>query len=155
MGSKISIKVNTYNKEVTMPSAFTFTPGKMTTINFDYDKTFVSKNFYQASSIAAGDKVILVSGTSGAVKVMAHYGGANNYPVTDGSISAGRLASSSAMGVFTVAGNSTDGYTFYDSETEYYVTATNTTSQNYLKGVTTADNYSYWTVEIDGAATIT
>lgn len=153
--SEISLKVNTYTKTVTMPSAFTFTPGKMTTINFNYDKTFTSKNFYQASSISAGDKVMLVSGTSGDVQVMAHYGGANNYPGTAGSVTAGRLPSTSSMGVFTVSGNSTDGYTFYDPENEQYITATYTTSSNYLKGVTAADEYSYWSVAIDGAATIT
>lgn len=155
MGDEISIKVNTYTKAKTMPSAFTFTPGKMTTINFDYDKTFTSKNFYLTSSIAAGDKVMLVSGTSGNVKVMAHYGGANNYPATDGTITSERLPSSSAMGVFTVAGNSTDGYTLYDPETERYVTATNTTSNNYLKGVAAADDYCSWGVVFDGAATFT
>lgn len=155
MGDEISIKVNTYTKAKTMPSAFTFTPGKMTTINFDYDKTFTSKNFYLASSIAAGDKVMLVSETSGAVKVMAHYGGANNYPATDGTITSGRLPSTSAMGVFTVAGNSTDGYTLYDPETEMYVTATNTTGSNYLKGVAAADDYSKWGVAFDGAVTFT
>ena len=153
--SKISLKVNTYTKAVTMPSAFTFTPGKMTTINFDYDKTFTSKNFYQASSIEAGDKVMLVSGTSGDVQVMAHYGGANNHPGTAGSITAGRLPSTSSMGVFTVAGNSTDGFTFYDPETEMYLTATNTTSNNYLKGVLASDSYCVWSVAIDDAATIT
>lgn len=153
--SEISLKVNTYTKAVTMPSAFTFTPGKMTTINFDYDKTFTSKNFYLASSIAAGDKVMFVNGTYGDVKVMAHYGGANNYPVADGSISAGRLPSTSAMGVYTVAGNSSDGFTFYDPETEQYITATNTTSSNYLKGVSPADAYSSWSVAFASAATIT
>lgn len=155
MGDEISIKVNTYTKAKTMSSAFTFTPGKMTTINFDYDKTFTSKNFYLASSISVGDKVMLVSGTSSDVKVMAHYGGANNYPATDGTITSGRLPSTSAMGVFTVAGNSTDGYTLYDPETEMYVTATNTTSSNYLKGVAAADDYSKWGVEFAGAATFT
>lgn len=153
--SKISLKVNTYTKAVTMNSAFTFTPGKMTTINFNYDKTFTSKNFYQASSIAAGDKVMLVNGTSGDVQVMAHYGGANNHPGTAGSITAGRLPSTSSMGVFTVAGNSTDGFTFYDPETEMYLTATNTTSNNYLKGVSASDSYCVWSVAIDGSATIT
>ena len=155
MGDEISIKVNTYTKAKTLSSAFTFTPGKMTTINFDYDKTFTSKNFYLASSIAAGDKVMLVSGTSGDVKVMAHFGGANNYPATDGTITSGRLPSTSAMGVFTVAGNSTDGYTLFDPETEMYVTATNTTSSNYLKGVAAADDYSKWGVAFAGAATFT
>ncbi len=155
MGSEISLKVNTYTKVVNMPSEFTFTPGKMTTINFDYDKTFTSKNFYQASSISAGDKIMFVSGTSGEVKVMAHYGGANNYPATAGSITAGRLPSTSSMGVFTVAGNSTDGYTFYDPETERYITATNTTDNNFLKGISPADSYSSWAVSFDGAATIT
>lgn len=149
------IKVNTYSKDVVMPSAFTFTAGKMTPISFNYDKTFVSKNFYLASSIAAGDKVMLASGSSGDVKVMSHYGGANNYPAVDGSFTGARLASTSAMGVFTVAGNSTDGYTLYDPETELYLTATNTTSNNYLKGVASTDDYTSWAVTISGNATIT
>ena len=154
-GSTFSIKVNTYTKEKEMPSAFTFTPGKMTTINFNYDKTFTSKNFYLASSITAGDKVMFVNGKSGDVQVMAHYGGANNYTATLGSITAGRLPSTSSMGVFTVAGNSTDGYTFFDPETEKFVTATDINNKNYLKGVDAADAYSLWGVAIADAATIT
>ncbi len=155
-GSIFSIKVNTYTKEKEMPSAFTFTPGKMTTINFDYDKTFTSETFYHSTSIAAGDKVIITGGTTGSIKVMGHYASGDNIASVAGTVTSGCVNSTSTMGVFTVSGNSTDGYTFYDAETETYLNATSTTSKNVLKGVAAPDSYAYWAVSFDeGAAVIT
>ena len=154
--SEISLKVNTYTKAVTMPSAFTFTPGKMTTINFDYDKTFTSETFYHSTSIAAGDKVIITGGTTGSIKVMGHYASGDNIASVAGTVTSGCVNSTSSMGVFTVGGNSTDGYTFYDAETETYLNATSTTSKSVLRGVATLDSYAYWAVSFDeGAAVIT
>jgi hypothetical protein len=56
--------------------------------------------------------------------------------------------------VYTVGGNSTDGYTFYDPETETYLNATSTTGSNVLKGIAELDKYSYWTVAFDGDAVV-
>ena len=148
-GEEFTVKVNTYSKVVTMTESFSFAAGKVTTLNFNYNKTFTSQNFYLTSSIAAGDKVVLVNGkTSGAVKVMGHYSSGNNIPSVDGTIEGGRLSSTSAMGVFTVAGNSTDGFSFYDAENELYLNATSSKS-NYLKGIAAKDGYELWSVSID------
>ena len=152
---ELTIKVNTYSKTVSMPKAFSFVAGEAKTINFNYDKTFTSENFYLASSITAGDKVIFTNTTTGTPKVMGHYSSGNNIPYVDGAFTIGHIASTAAMGVYTVGGDAVNGYTFYDSENELYLNATNTTSNNYLKGISPVDDYAKWAVSIDGAATIT
>lgn len=153
IGDDFTIKVNTYEKTVSMGSAFSFPAGKVTTLNFNYDETFTSQNFTLASSIAAGDKVIFVNGkANGSVKVMGHYSSGNNIPAVSGTIEAGALASTAAMGIFTVAGNSSDGFSFYDPKNELYLNATSSKS-NYLKGVAATDGYELWSASIsDGVA---
>ena len=153
IGDDLTIKVNTYSKTVNMSSTYSFVSNKVTTINFNYDKTFISQNFSLASSITAGDKVIFVNGKdNGAVKAMGHYTSGNNIPAVDGTIVGGCLASTAAMGIFTVAGNSTDGYSFFDPENELYLTATSAKS-NHLKGVAASDGYELWSSSIeDGVA---
>lgn len=142
------IKVNTQEKDRVMPSAFSFTPGKITTINFDYDKTFTPANYVLASSITAGDKVIIASSkANGAAKVMGYYSSGNNIPAVAGTVSNEIITSTSAMGVYTVGGNSTTGYTFYDADNELYLNATSAKS-NYLKGVAETDEYDKWAVTI-------
>ena len=152
---ELTIKVNTYSKTVQMPKALSFVAGEAKTINFNYDKTFTSENFYLASSITAGDKVIFTNTTTGTPKVMGHYSSGNNVPYVDGAFTLGHIASTAAMGVYTVGGDAVNGYTFYDSENELYLNATNTTSNNYLKGISPVDDYAKWDVSIDGVATIT
>ncbi len=152
---ELTIKVNTYSKTIAMPKAYSFVAGEAKTINFNYDKTFTSQNFYLASSITAGDKVIFANATTGTPKVMGHYSSGNNVPYVDGAFTVSHIASTAAMGVYTVGGDSSTGYTFYDPENELYLNATNTTDKNYLKGITPLDSYAYWNVAIDGNATIT
>ena len=138
-----------------MTSAFSFASGKVTTINFNYNKSFTSQNFYVASSIMDGDKVIFTNGNAnGDIKAMGHYSSGNNIPAVAGTIEGGRLASTSAMGIFTVAGNSTDGFSFFDPENELYLTATSATSNN-LKGIDADDGFTTWSVGItDGVAEV-
>lgn len=153
--AELTIKVNTYSKTVVMPKAYTFAAGEAKTINFNYDKTFTSQNFYLASSITAGDKVIFSNSIAGTPKVMGHYSSGNNVPYVEGAFTKWYIASTAAMGVYTVGGDSSDGYTFYDEENELYLNATNTDSKNYLKGISPVDDYAKWAVSFDGAATIT
>lgn len=155
IGDDLTIKVNTFSKTVTMTSAFSFASGKVTTVNFNYNKSFTSQNFYVASSIMAGDKVIFTNGNAnGDIKAMGHYSSGNNIPAVAGTIEGGRLASTSAMGIFTVAGNSTDGFSFFDPENELYLTATSATSNN-LKGIDADDGFTTWSVVItDGVAEV-
>lgn len=142
------IKVNTQEKDRVMPSAFTFTPGKITTISFDYDKTFTPANYALASAITAGDKVIIASSkANGAAKVMGYYSSGNNIPAVAGTVYSENITSTSAMGVYTVGGNSTTGYTFYDADNELYLNATSAKS-NYLKGVAETDEFDKWDVTI-------
>ena len=155
IGDELTVKVNTYSKVLTMTKAVTFSAGEVKTINFNYNKTFTSQNFYLASSIADGDKVIFTNSTEASPNVMGHYSSGNNVPYVSGTNTSGRIASTSAMGVYTVAYDAEKGYSFFDPETELYLNATSTTSNNYLKGIADIDEYTYWTVSIDGAATIT
>lgn len=144
-GDKLTIKVNTFEKTLVLSSDVDFSPGKIKTLNFSYNQAFNSENFYPASSISAGDRVIFSSGTSGSVSVMGHYSSGNNIPAVEGTVTNGKIASSASMGVFTVGGNATDGFTFYDEATNLYLNATKDIS-NYLKGISPVDEFAYWDV---------
>lgn len=148
VNDELTIKVNTCSKTVAMTSAMSFEPGVMKTINFNYNKVFASQNFYLASSISDGDKIIFASGTDGATKAMGRYtSGANNIAAVDGTVTDGCLPSTAAMGIYTVGGNSTTGYTFYDEESDLYLSSTETKA-NYLKGVNPNDAWGLWDVTI-------
>ena len=144
-GDELTIKVNTFEKTLVLSSDVDFSPGKIKTLNFSYNQAFNSENFYPASSISAGDRVIFSSGTSGSVSVMGHYSSGNNIPAVEGTVTNGKIASSASMGVFTVGGNATDGFTFYDEATNLYLNATKDIS-NYLKGISPVDEFAYWDV---------
>lgn len=148
LGEHLIIKVNTQEEDKIMPSAFSFRAGKITTINFDYDKTFTPQVFSLASSITAGDKVIFASGkANGDVKVMGRYSSGNNIPAVAGTVYNEHITTSSSMGVYTVGGDGSAGYTFYDADNEVYLNATSAKSNN-LKGVAETDEWDKWGVTI-------
>lgn len=159
-GSTVTITVTTENGTQSVTTAplgsnFSFVAGKIHQLTFNFTKTFTPKNYELASSISAGDKVIFAtSKANGAAKVMGYYSSGNNIPAVDGTVSSETITSTAAMGVYTVAGNSTDGYTFYDSENSWYLNTTNA-SKNYLKGVAADDAWNKWSVAIsEGVAEI-
>lgn len=154
-GDELSITVNTFSKTSKMTKAVDFSSSKIVTLNFDYNKSFTSEDYYPATSIAAGDKVIFASGTEGNVSVMGHYTAGNNVPAVAGTVESSKIASSSSMGIYIVSGNSTDGFTFFDQETNKYLNATNTTSSNSLQAISELDAYAYWDVSFSNNAVVT
>ena len=147
---EITVSVNGYKKTIELASAVTFAPGKIKTINFNYDKVIpvFQAAFYElASSIAAGDEIIFASGKTGSVQVMKQFDGtSNNYKTESANVTAGKIYSTEPMGIYTVA-KSGDDYTFFDYRRETYLNATNTTSSNYLKESDDVDEYAKFSVE--------
>ena len=84
----------------------------------------------------------------------------NNRKIVSQTVSAGKVTPGNTVMTFTLGGNSSDGWTFSTdnySGTAGYLNATSTTSSNYLKVVSTLDNYAKFSISITaaGVATIT
>ncbi len=147
----LKVKVNGYEKVINITKSTSFAAGKIKKINFNYDKVeeeyvFKPENFELATSIAAGDKIIITDGTSGTVAVMKHYEGTNNnYKKVDALVSSGVITSTEDMAVLTVGGT-TGNWTFLDESNSLYVDATGTTSANHLKANTTVTENGKWSV---------
>lgn len=155
---------------ITLTNATTFQAGKIKKINVDFaaeieeeeEWEFVATDYELASSIDAGDEIIITSGKTGTVAAMGKYLGTtkNNWPqVSDVSVESNTITSTEDMAIITVGVTET-GYTFFDNNSKYYWNATSTTSKNYLIGTSAddeLDNYSYFTVSFgtDGNAVIT
>ena len=150
---EITVSVNGYKKTIELASAVTFAPGKIKTINFNYDKVvpvFQAAYYELASSIAAGDEIIFASGKTGSVQVMKQFDGtSNNYKTESANVTANKIYSTEPMGIYTVA-KSGDDYTFFDYRRETYLNATNTTGSNYLKESDDVDEYAKFSVEFSG-----
>ena len=160
-GSTVTLTVTTENGTQSVTSAplgsdFSFVAGKIHQLTFNYTKTFTAQSFVLASGITAGDKVIIASGKAdGAVKVMGQYVSGNNILAADGTVSSEAITTTSAMGVYTVGGDSGSGYTFYDAENGWYLNSTDEDGKNYLKGIAAADEWNKWSVTIsEGVAEI-
>lgn len=153
IGDELTVKVNTFSKVLTMTKAVSFSSGEIKTINFNYNKTFVSQNFSLASSISAGDKIIITDGINGEVAVMGRFSSGSNISAVSGTITTGILPSTSSMGIYAVEYDADKGFSFYDEEQELYLNATS--SGNTLKALDAEDDYKYWTVTItEGVAEI-
>lgn len=147
----LKVKVNGYEKVINITKSTSFTAGKIKKINFNYDKVeeeyvFKPENFELATSIAAGDKIIITDGTSGTVAVMKHYEGTNNnYKKVNAQVSSGVITSTEDMAVLTVGGTS-GNWTFLDESNSLYVDATGTTTANHLKANSTVTENGKWSV---------
>ena len=108
------------------------------------------------SQISAGDKVIIASAS--VWKAMStdqrtnNRGSATTYEYeTDDTKT--YFLSTDAVQVFTLGGNSSDGWSFFDGSKYIYAASS---SSNYLKSQTTNDDNGLWTISISGSvATIT
>ena len=92
------------------------------------------------SDLVAGDVYyISPNGSYGSNKnVMAKSTGGNNYPLSTFGDSPVELTLGGSSGAWT--------FSYKDGSTTYYVNATSTTSSNYLKRVTTNDNYGKFSI---------
>ncbi len=92
------------------------------------------------SDLVAGDVYyISPNGSYGSdKKVMAKSTGGNNYPLSTFGDSPVELTLGGSSGAWT--------FSYKDGSTTYYVNATNTTSSNYLKRVTTNNNYGKFSI---------
>lgn len=115
----------------------------------------IDEVFVPATSIAAGDKVLLTSGTSGAIKVMGTQNTNNrsavNYTITDGII-----VSSAATYPLTVGTGETEStyYTLYDPTVDGYLYAASSTN-NYLKSEAEISVDSEWEIVLNGESKAT
>ncbi len=108
------------------------------------------------SDLEVGKSYLITSGTSGTVKTMSKSSNNNNRPCVDLTVSNNKLTrGSNALSV--TLGGSSGAYTFktenYDG-TAGYLNATNTTGSNYLKIVSTLDNYAYFSISFSNDAAV-
>lgn len=69
-GSKLKLSVNGYEKDITIPSDVTFTAGHIKTLGFNVDKKIPKKVWTivtDASTLAAGDRIVIASNSKGKV----------------------------------------------------------------------------------------
>lgn len=101
------------------------------------------------TNLESGKRYLIVSGTSGDVNVMVSRGSsttANNQGATIETVSSNQiiLNSESTATPFILGTNTNNDWTFSDGT--YYLTATNTTNNNYLRTTTSLDNYSGFSI---------
>lgn len=108
------------------------------------------------SDLEVGKSYLIASGTSGTVKTMSQASNNNNRPTVELTVSNSKLTrGSSALSV--TLGGTTGAYTFKTDNyegTAGYLNATNTTNSNYLKVVSTLDNYAYFTIAFSNSAAV-
>ncbi len=115
----------------------------------------VDEVFVPATSIAAGDKILITSGTSGTVGVIGVQS-TNNRTAVDYTISDGIIVSNANTYPLTVGtGETVDTYyTLYDPTVDGYLYAASS-SNNHLKSETTVSVDSEWQITLDGASKAT
>lgn len=108
------------------------------------------------SDLEVGKSYLIAGGTSGTVKTMSQASNDNNRPTVELTVSNSKLMrGSSALSV--TLGGTTGAYTFKTDNyggTAGYLNATNTTGSNYLKVVSTLDNYAYFTIAFSNNAAV-
>ena len=107
--------------------------------------------------LEVGQSYLIASAvSSNKIKTLSTSPANNNIPTTELSVSSNKVTrGSSAMSV-TLGGSST-GYTFKTdncSNTNGYLNATSTTSDNYLRVVSTLDKYAYFTISFSSNAAV-
>lgn len=115
----------------------------------------VDEVFVPATSIAAGDKILITSGTSGTVGVIGVQN-TNNRTAVNYTISDGIIVSNANTYPLTVGtGETVDTYyTLYDPTVDGYLYAA-ASNNNYLKSETTVSVDSEWQIELDGESKAT
>lgn len=108
------------------------------------------------ADLEVGKSYLITSGTSGTVKTMSKSSNTNNRPCVDLTVSDNKLTRGSNALSVTLGGTS-GAYTFKTENyggTSGYLNATNTTNSNYLKVVSSLDNYAYFSISFSNNAAV-
>lgn len=114
----------------------------------------VGEVFVPATSIAAGDKILLTSGTSGTIYVMG-YQKANNRDAVSYAVDGAIISTADMYPMIVAAGTTEPSYfTLYDKDTDGYLAAT-TPSSNTLKTNEDVSVDTEWEIEINSSSQAT
>lgn len=108
------------------------------------------------ADLEVGKSYLITNETSGTVKTMSKESNTNNRPCVDLTVSSNKITRGSTALSLTLGG-STGAYTFKTENyggTAGYLNATNTTSSNYLKVVSSLDNYAYFSISFSNNAAV-
>ena len=113
------------------------------------EKHPVDEVFVPATSITAGDKILITSGNSGSIYVMGYQKSTNRDAVSY--TSDGSIISTASMYPMSVAAGTTESsyFTLYDSDEDGYLAATGS-SNNYLKTNSEVSVDTEWEIILDG-----
>ena len=119
------------------------------------EKHPVGEVFVPATSITAGDKIVIASGTSGSILVLGTDRG-NNRLGYNYTIDGGIIVSDENIYPLTIGTGETNPayYTLYDSDTDGYLAASSSSS-NYLKTIDAIDKNGEWEILIDATSKAT
>ena len=152
-----------YEYTLTEPQKLTFGRNKIKKIGLDLasancvrvDPHPVEEVFVPATSIAAGDKILITSGYTGSIRVMGAQNNNNRtsvaYNVTDGKI----VSTIDMFPMIVGAGTVNASYfTLYDLDVAGYL-YTASSGNNYLRTQTSSNVNSEWEIEVDATGKAT
>lgn len=152
-----------YTYTITEPNKITFNRSKIKKLALDLESANCSRVethpvgevFLPATSITAGDKVVLASGTSGSVAVLGVQQESNrkavNYTITDGAI----ISTASIYPLTVGAGTTVTSYfTLYDPVADGYLYAASS-SANQIKSEAEVSVNSEWEIVLNGESKAT
>lgn len=109
-----------------------------------------------SSDLEVGKSYLITNGTSGTIKAMSNASSNNNRPAVDLTVSSSKLTRGSNALSLTLGG-STGAYTFKTENyggTAGYLNATDTTGNNYLRVISSLDNYAYFNISFSNSAAV-
>ena len=158
----VVLKTDVASYEYTISSAKEFQRAKVKRLGLNLesgtcvrtDPHPVGEVFVPATSIAAGDKILITSGNSGAIYVMGYQKSNNRDAVSYDSD--GSIISTSDMYPMVVAAGETESsyFTLYDSDEDGYLAAT-ASGSNYLKTNAEISVDAEWEIDLDGTGQAT
>ena len=153
----LTTDVARYTYEISEPNKITFERSKMKNLGLDLESTKctralrhpVGEVFVPATSISAGDKIVIASGTEGSIGVFGEDRGNNRlgYAYT---IDGGAIVTDENIYPLTVGTGVTNAsyFTLYDNDNDGYIAASSSTSNN-LKTNAAISVDSEWQIVID------
>lgn len=153
----LTTDVARYTYEISEPNKITFERSKMKNLGLDLESTKctralrhpVGEVFVPATSISAGDKIVIASGTEGSIGVFGEDRGNNRlgYAYT---IDGGAIISDENIYPLTVGTGVTNAsyFTLYDNDNDGYIAASSSSSNN-LKTNAAISVDSEWQIVID------
>lgn len=152
-----------YTYTITEPNKITFNRSKIKKLALNLESANcervemhpVGEVFVPATSISAGDKVVLASGTSGAVAVLGVQQD-NNRQAVDYTITDGAIISTTSIYPLTVGAGTTvtTYFTLYDPVADGYLYAASS-SANQMKSEAAVSVDSEWEIVLDGESKAT